>query len=104
MAPRLCASQGFMLKLRFKVCFSPASRRSPTSSLTPPPPGGEGYGGSALLIDGVVVAVAGRGGAGGSYIAPSVSEGAIVSAENAPQWMRERGNGSVTVTFCEAVA
>ena len=44
----------------------------------------------------------GAGGAGGSYIAPSVSEGAIVSAENAPQWMRERGNGSVTVTFCEA--
>ena len=46
----------------------------------------------------------GAGGAGGSYIAPSVSEGAIVSAENAPQWMRERGNGSVTVTFCEAAA
>lgn len=44
----------------------------------------------------------GAGGAGGSYIAPSVSEGTIVSAENAPQWMRERGNGSVTVTFCEA--
>ena len=46
----------------------------------------------------------GAGGAGGSYIAPSVSEGVIVSAENAPQWMRERGNGSVTVTFCEAAA
>ena len=46
----------------------------------------------------------GAGGAGGSYIAPSVSEGAIVSAENAPQWMHDRGNGSVTVTFCEAAA
>lgn len=46
----------------------------------------------------------GAGGAGGSYIAPLVSEGMIVSAENAPQWMRERGNGSVTVTFCEAAA
>lgn len=57
-----------------------------------------------MLIDGVVVAVAGRGGAGGSYIAPSVSKGAIVSVENAPQWMRQRGNGSVTLTFCEAAA
>ena len=46
----------------------------------------------------------GAGGAGGSYLAPSVSEGAIVSAENAPQWMHDRGNGSVTVTFCEAAA
>lgn len=46
----------------------------------------------------------GAGGAGGSYIAPSVTDGSIVSAENAPQWMRERGNGSVTVTFCEAAA
>ena len=44
----------------------------------------------------------GAGGAGGSYIAPSVSDGAIASAENAPQWMHDRGNGSVTVTFCEA--
>lgn len=46
----------------------------------------------------------GAGGAGGSYIAPSVSDGAIASAENAPQWMHDRGNGSVTVTFCEAAA
>ena len=46
----------------------------------------------------------GAGGAGGSYLAPSVSDGAIASAENAPQWMRDRGNGSVTVTFCEAAA
>lgn len=46
----------------------------------------------------------GAGGAGGSYLAPSVSDGAIASAENAPQWMHDRGNGSVTVTFCEAAA
>lgn len=46
----------------------------------------------------------GTGGAGGSYLAPSVTDGAIASAENAPQWMRERGNGSVKVTFCEAAA
>lgn len=46
----------------------------------------------------------GGGGAGGSYVAPGVSGGAIESAGNAPTDRGARGNGYVKVTLCQRTA
>jgi len=46
----------------------------------------------------------GGGGAGGSYVAPGVSGGAIESAGNAPTARSTRGNGYVKVTLCQRTA
>ena len=46
----------------------------------------------------------GGGGAGGSYVAPGVSGGAIESAGNAPTNRGLRGNGYVKVTLCQRTA
>lgn len=46
----------------------------------------------------------GGGGAGGSYVAPSVLDSAVTAANNAPKGRGARGNGSVKVTFCRSVS
>ena len=44
---------------------------------------------------------AGAGGAGGSYVAPGVANGAIASANNAAKESGVRNPGYVKVTLCE---